>query len=169
MKVDHEEISRILYLEDESSSGESCKFIDLENGWGIKCFFCKHDCEVSYLTQKEAAKYDLAPHVGKKFELTDHNGDGWYCHLTETADAVVGYGYQNSQVEYFDEYDEPPQYYLRDERDDYCCEFYDVLDTPYMDDHLGNFGWIRRNDKLKLVAIDFNLCYKLYNKIKGTP
>ena len=166
--INEDEIAEILTFEEESSSGESCKFIDLGNGWGIKCFDCSDGCEYSYVTQKEAAKHDLAPNVGKRFELTDHNGDGWFCHMTEVADCIAGYGFHNSQAEYFNELGEgEPEDYLRDERNDNLLRFYDVTGTDYLDDHVGNWGWITRGDKRILVPIDFNLCYRFYVKIMG--
>lgn len=164
MTVDEHEIATILTFEEESSSGESCKFIDLENGWGIKCFYTQDDCDVSYLCQKEMAKHDLAPRVGKKFNLIDNNGDGWYCHMTEVAETIAGYGHENSQAAFCDE---DPEMLYRDERDDYLDEYEKCNGYSYMDDHAGNYGFIYRNGKEKLVAIDFNLCFCLYNRLVG--
>jgi hypothetical protein len=162
--INETEIAEILTFEEESSSGECCKFIDLENGWGIKCFEDEKGCEVSYTCQKFAAESNLAPKVGKKFNLIDHNGDGWYCHMTEVADTICGYGYQNSQAEYGPD-GEDPEDLFRDERDDYLVEFDDKLGYYYHDDHAGNYGFIERDGKRKLVAIDFNLCFTIYNDL----
>lgn len=159
--VDEHKIASILTFEEESSSGESCKFIDLENGWGIKCFYCEDDCDVSYLCQKEAAKHDLAPRVGKKFNLIDHDGNGWYCHMTEVAETLCGYGYENSHAEYCEDAED----LYRDERDEYLEKLDDATGEYYFDDHVGNFGFICRNGKFKLVAIDFNLCRTWYSRL----
>lgn len=168
MKIDENKVAEILTFEEESSSGECCKFIDLENGWGIKCFDYDVYCDVSYVCQKEAAKHNLAPKVGKRFELIDHNGDGWFCHLTETAECIAGYGYCNSQTEYFEQYEgEDAADYLRDERDDMLNQFRDVTGEDYRDDHIGNWGWIYRKEKPILVPIDFNLCLSWYQKLTG--
>lgn len=166
MDYNESDIAEILTFEEESSSGEACKFVDLENGWGIKCFYSSDDCEVSYVTQKEAAQFHLAPNVGKRFELVDHNGDGWYCHMTEVAETLCGYGLRNAHT-YKDSEGNDVETFFRNERDDYCLEFEETFDCAYRDDHVGNFGFIERNGRKKLVAIDFNLCIKFYNMIMG--
>lgn len=167
--------AEILAFNEPSSSGEACSFIDMENGWGLKCYYDdKNIRDMCYDIQKYLASIDMAPQVGKKFQLDDYNGDSWYCFVTETAETLVGYGINNSHVYCEDadmdedDYDEDKHnaLYCRAERDEWIAEIKKLTDYLYIDDHAGNFGWIvtKAGDR-KLVAIDFDTCTYLYQKI----
>lgn len=178
--VDTDKVAEILTFFDEiSSSGEACSFIDLGNGWGLKCYYDnKHARDTSYICQKYLASHGLAPYVGKKFELVDHDGDSWFCFMTEVAETLVGYGICNSHA--FcedddlnsrddsdpDDLNEHYSMFCREERNDWIQEVYELTDYYYADDHAGNWGWITRGLDRKLVAIDFDVCHVLEKKIK---
>ncbi len=179
MNVDTDKVAEFLTFDHISSSGEACSFIDLDNGWGLKCYYSdKRSRDTSYTCQKYLASHDLAPQVGKKFNLFDHNGDAWYCFVTEVAETLVGYGYNNSHAFCEDDDwngrdDEDPDdlcehysMFCRDERDEWISEVYRLTDYCYVDDHAGNWGWIIRDNERKLVCIDFDTCVALEKKIK---
>ena len=169
-----EQTAEILTFDEISSSGEACSFIDLENGWGLKCYYDnKDDRDCSYTCQKYLANHELAPQVGKKFELIDHNGDTWFCFVTQVAKTLVDYGICNSHAfcedtdldseDYrADEYD---AMYCRNERDEWIHEVKSLTGFYYADDHAGNWGWIETSKGRRLVSIDFNMCFDLEEKI----
>lgn len=170
-----EKTAETLYFEEHSSSGQCCNFIDLENGWGLKCYQEKENRDRSYVCQEFLSQYELAPKVGKSFELFDHNGDAWYCHVTEVVEPLVEYGFNNDQAyeEELAELDETSDFdedefrarYCRDERDEWINEVHRQFGVYYVDDHCGNFGFMQTENGKKLVAIDFDIFYRLYKKI----
>lgn len=171
--VDSGKIADLLTFDDISSSGDACSFIDLGNGFGLKCYFDdKHARDTSYTCQEYLAGKNLAPNVGKKFSLVDHNGDAWYCFVTEVAETLVEYGIDNEQAyeedadEIYMDLQEHYELYAREERDDWIHEVHELTGYYYMDDHAGNWGWIVRDGERKLVCIDFDTCIILENKIK---
>ena len=171
--VYNDKVAEILTLNEISSSGESCSFIDLENGWGLKCYDCKSSRDVSYICQKYLAGKGLAPKIGKKFELTDHDGYSWWCFVTEVADTLVEYGIDNKHCfdEDADEHEmdlaEHYELYACNDRDDWIHEVMELTGYYYTDDHAGNWGYVVANDKYRLVCIDFDTCVALAKKIKS--
>lgn len=159
-----------LALDEIDSSGEMCSFIDLKNGWGVKCYYDNEGIEPSYTVQKYLAEHGLAPQVGQRFNIIDYNGDEWGCYITEVAATIVPYGLCNSHAfnpnpdgyDYSDDWDYEYTDLFRDERDVYLDYFWRVTGFDYIDDHAGNFGHVDN----KLVAIDFDTCENLYTKIK---
>lgn len=163
-----DEIARNLAEEEVSSSGESCSFIDLENGWGIKCFYDRENCNISHYCQNYLSKHELAPKAGNKFVIEDWDGCKWHCYLTEVAETIVGYGNSNAHAFAEDDDEEEEQFMLfRDERDAWLFDFEELTKTIYYDDHVGNWGFIKIGEKRKLVVIDFDLCRTTYKKLKG--
>lgn len=173
-------IAENLATEEISSSGNQCNFIDLGDGNGIKCFMNQEARDIAYTVQGYFDSRGMAPHVGNSFEIVDYNGDHWYCYTTEVAETLVGYGVENSHaftdsLYYADDY----EYVLgndgskenslmeRDSRDKYIYDCYNLTGYEYRDDHVGNWGWILRGDKKKLVAIDFDTCWLIYDAIKS--
>jgi len=156
-------------LDDIDSSGQECSFIDMKNGWGIKCYNDKGQADTNYICQKYVASLGMAPKVGKRFTITDPvYGDKYYCHLTEVVELCAPYGIKNrfaEEEEYEDEEFEDPvsvaPYY--DERMEWVQNFYDKTGYEYWDTHTGNFGFLRGI----LVCIDFDNCHDLAKEIKG--
>lgn len=75
-------IERFASGEAQVHRGASAKFINLGNGWGFKVFSCPAKAEYSYETQKDAARFGIAPKVG------------------EFGDTPFGYGYITEAAEY---------------------------------------------------------------------
>lgn len=154
--LSEEEISKIIAFEEEDSSGNDCRFIDMKNGWGIKCYEENVRRNISFTCQKEAAKLDFAPIAGKKFSLIDQlMGDKWFCFVTEVVKPIAGYGMDNQHAF------RPKLMY--EERQEFCENFWVKTGIEYEDDCAGNFGL---KDK-KLVAIDWDKCYNWYTHLTG--
>lgn len=148
------------YDDEFDSSGSDCMFIDMQNGWGIKCYWDKEARAVSYLCQKYAASLGFAPEVGKQFTVVDPcDGNEYFCHLTEVVETIVEYGIDNDHCMDDDEYEDPPFY---EERLDWIYEFEEVTEFDYADNHAGNFGF--KNGKL--VCIDWDKCCRMYQILK---
>lgn len=162
-------------FQDYDSSGSNCQFYDLGFGWGIKCYFDKDSFEVSYQVQKYLSKKNLAPKVLESFEL-NVDGDRVFCFFTEVADGLVGYGSENSHafadeenysgVDSEGEFDYDMVYFHCDEREEYNEKFHEVTKHWYMDNHVGNYGWIDRKGERILVSIDFDSCWPSYRELK---
>lgn len=144
----------------ESSSGSTCTFIDLENGWGLKCYY-QHDenCrDCAYMCQKEAHKHGFAPAVGESFELGN-----WYCYVTEVVETVVAYAPDNEYDDdaFFDGSDTEAYF---DAKEELIRNLSDKMNCIYTDDHLGNFGYNANGD---LVVIDWDSTRSLWRQLRG--
>jgi len=162
-------------IDSYDSSGSNCAFFDLGNSWGIKCYHDKDDFECSYEVQKYLSKKNLAPRVLESFEVKIDEYEIVYCYFTEVAEGLVGYGYENSHAFADDDYDGVDSegefdydmvYFHRDEREEYNEKFKEATRHWYMDNHVGNYGWIERNGNKILVSIDFDSCWDAYKSLK---
>lgn len=137
-------------LDDESSSGSTCKFIDLENGWGLKCFSNDYydNYRRAYITQKFMAKHGEAPKVGESIIIGNY-----YCYVTEVITPMADYGYDNDHSVDIDRFDDEDEEYF-----DMCdanTRFRKLFGFDYVDSHSGNYGYL---DCGKCVILDFDMC-----------
>ena len=165
-------------LDNFDSSGDDCKFINLDGKWGIKCFTFKSTRNISYLCQQYASTFDMAPKVAYKFNIENlSSGEENYCHMTEIATPLAAWGKLNKNCDggcfsdepEYDEYDEDldadyvAPYY--EERMEWVKKFKRLTGYKYEDFHTGNFGFLNN----KLVCIDFTKTTKLLEIIEGLP
>jgi hypothetical protein len=134
---------------DNSLHGVSCYFVPVTPFWGVKVYGSFYDRDEARDTQKEAAKYDLAPRVGKSYDLPEGP-----CYVTEIAEVVAPF---NSEFEpdcqtdsSLDDWEELESEY-RYEMNELIDELEDKIDWTFRDDHLGNVGYLNG----RMVCIDF--------------
>lgn len=142
------------YVEEGSRSA----FYRIGKGRGFKEFSTYWDAEYSHCLQTRAAKAGLAPAVYSqvgKIKLTGYgyNGSGEkqsdWGYITQIAKPISCGGncgcYKCNEME--DKYDSDTQLIVdRLEQECNIC---------YNDNHIGNFGFIRKNGFYHLVCIDF--------------
>ena len=146
-------------LDDETSSGSTCKFIDLENGYGLKCYKeCYYkNYETAYTVQKYMAERNAAPKVGESIKIGDY-----YCYVTEVIEVMSEYGHDNDYAENKEDLDDDDSRYQdMQEAEDLFAES-NEWGYDYLDDHTGNYGYLANGT---CVVIDFDICMSLYHDI----
>ncbi len=130
-----------------SPFGVSCKFIKLDDMWGIKVYRNKEIRDNAVMRQTKMYGLGYAPAIGASFDI----GDDKFCYITEVAIPIVDYTPENAdkfvimcrmaEEEYPGIREEVSKLVKNMRKNDY----------DYFDDHYGNFGWLNG----KLVCIDF--------------
>lgn len=67
-----------------SPEGVSCRFVKLDDNWGIKIYICIEDRDSCYILQEEMSKRGFGPKVGIKFDVGEN-----YCYITQVARPLV--------------------------------------------------------------------------------
>lgn len=130
--------------DDKVPHGISCRFLKLNEDWGIKVYRCGCECNNAFQKQNFVHAFGLAPRVGIQFQ-TEH----YFCYTTEA-------------VETLDAGFEHEHYYIKDRM---ILEKYPNINHlireaskesrlhghTMEDNHFGNWGFLRG----KLVRIDF--------------
>jgi hypothetical protein len=129
-----------------SGSGTCCIFYDLENGWGIKCYFSEYKRDEAWRNQRFFEIYDRAPITGDKVTVGDKYG-----YVTEVVETLTsGLNINNDAVN--DErgviYEEGEIYDSKTMR--YILPM--LLGRRYNDDHEGNYGV--KNGRLVIIDCD---------------
>ncbi len=139
-----------------SPYGVQCRFIKLNDKWGVKVFHRKDTRDYAYDNQKAAAKYKLGPQIGQKFDLPitlseDYDG---YCYITEVAKILIKYRYDYDRWEdhkYTKLWDEITEKY-KNRINTLCMKLQKKINWDFeTDSHIGNVGLLNG----KLVCIDF--------------
>ena len=69
--------------------GRCCRFIKLNDEWGLKCYKREHKRDTVFERQVVFAEHKMAPPVGHKLEILDEEGETvFWCHTTRIATIV---------------------------------------------------------------------------------
>jgi hypothetical protein len=134
-----------------SPYGVSCKFIRLDDDWGIKVYNSSTERDRAVSRQAKLYEHGYAPKVGIVFDVPS-TFRSYYCYVTQCAvpliegDAKYARDYYTIATKYRKE--NPA---VSDEITELCKNMEAVEGRPYSDIHYANFG---RLDG-KLVCLDF--------------
>ena len=133
-----------------SPSGVSCRFVQINEEWGLKLYQDKGNRTDCYEWQKRAAEHGLGPQVGDIVELPGGEDGFDHGYITQVAELIFEpYTGGPTPEGYYHRFDEvtkqvrPEMLMLKDEL--LKIGFY------FVDDHIQNVGRING----KLVCIDF--------------
>ena len=159
--VDRNEAEERLSNQDISSSASECKFLDFENGWGLKCYDSYDSYRTAFIAQKFAAKCGKAPLVGETMVVAGH-----YCYVTEVLDVVSEYRDDCAHPD-IEDLDCDVQEDCDEAIQEFNSHFEDVFADHgaryFRDRHAGNFGY---NSSGKCLIIDFDTCWSLARKVE---
>lgn len=161
MIVEQELVENTLSNGEDSATGSTCRFIDLQNGWGIKCYDKEdyNNYATSFTVQKYMADKGCAPQVGESFQIGEY-----FCFVTEVVEPLTPYGFENDNsidMDYDD--DEENADIISDmENACDCFEKSNEWGLDYLDSHSANFGHTTDG---KTVIIDFDTCERLRDNI----
>lgn len=136
-----------------SPRGVSCRFIKVNDQWGIKVYKYAEERNNAYLWQAAMHKVGLAPAVGIKFDTGRES-----CYLTQVATPLID-GYTSEKARDMDNWDnkhfEVSQQpgnkekikATKEKMREHGCVVYDC--------HVANFGYLHG----ELVCIDFGDAY----------
>ncbi len=133
--------------------GSRSAFYVIDSKRGFKEFRDKSEAVYAHTVQDKLSTYDMAPNVlsqvGKIRKSNGSLSDWGY--ITEIAEMIGCGGNECScgdcDEDYYDMYEDKIQ--------DLTDNMLRTLGVEFMDNHIGNVGFIRRNRKKVLVCIDF--------------
>lgn len=140
-----------------SGHGIECNFFNLNDTIGIKLFDEKKARDSAYISQALCARYDLAPYVGRRFQL---DCKLWWRELSYLNHCKYGYVTELADTECLrDDLNTHGQFYLAnqtivDQKVRFLTEELMRFNLG-RDLHMGNLGYILRDNQYKLVPIDF--------------
>lgn len=133
--------------------GSRSAFYVIDNKRGFKEFGDKEEAEYAHAVQSKLSNYDMAPcvlsDIGKIRK--SHGGLSSWGYITEIAEIIGCGGNECSCGECDEDYYEMYEYKIQDLTDNMLR----IAGIEFMDNHIGNVGFIRRNRKKILVCIDF--------------
>jgi hypothetical protein len=133
--------------------GSRSAFYVIDNKRGFKEFGDKEEAEYAHAVQSKLSCIDLAPEVLSqigKIRKSDGSLSDWG-YITEIAE-MIGCGGNECNC---GECDEDFYYMYEDKIQDLTDNMLRIAGIEFMDNHIGNVGFIRRNRKKVLVCIDF--------------
>jgi len=120
-------------IEDSIQSGVCCKFVRIDDNWGIKAFLNEDDRDRSQNNQLEYAEYGLAPPCEcNRFEVGPY-----YCFVTRVAEILACPSVYRKERDEWDKIGKKNQKYI----DNWQTMANDAGLPEVFDDHVGNFGW----------------------------
>ena len=135
------------------NAGSRSAFYVIDNKRGFKEFSDKSEAVYAHTVQSKLSCIDLAPavlsQVGKIRK--SHGGLSDWGYITEIAE-MIGCGGNECNC---GECDEDFYYMYADKIQDLTDNMLRIAGIEFMDNHIGNVGFIRRNRKKILVCIDF--------------
>jgi hypothetical protein len=135
------------------NAGSRSAFYVIDNKRGFKEFCQKSEAEYAHTVQDKLSTYDMAPYVlsqvGKIRKNSGELSDWGY--ITEIAE-IIGCGGNECSC---GECDEDCYEFYNDKIQDLTDNMLRIVGVEFMDNHIGNVGFIRRNRKKILVCIDF--------------
>lgn len=133
--------------------GSRSAFYVIDNKRGFKEFGDKDEAEYAHAVQSKLSTYDMAPNVLSQVgKIRMSNGElSYWGYITEIAEMIGCGGNECSCGECDEDY-----YYMYDDKiQDLTDNMLRIAGIEFMDNHIGNVGFIRRNRKKVLVCIDF--------------
>ncbi|MFM9151735.1 MAG: hypothetical protein ACKOPU_05620 [Candidatus Planktophila sp.] len=137
---------------DYNSCGSRSAFYIIDEGRGFKEFDDKESAEYAHGVQSKLSQYNLAPKVLSdigKIRYRDNLELSRWGYISEMAE-IIGCG--GNECSCGDCDDDLP--YQNQNKIDKLIRKIDDLGLEFMDAHIGNVGYIRRNGKKVLVCID---------------
>jgi hypothetical protein len=135
------------------NAGSRSAFYVIDNKRGFKEFSDKSEAVYAHTVQDKLSTYDMAPNVlsqvGKIRKSNGSLSDWGY--ITEIAETIGCGGNECSCGECDDDY----EFMYVDKIQDLTDNMLRIAGIEFMDNHIGNVGFIRRNRKKVLVCIDF--------------
>lgn len=133
------------------NNGSRSTFYVIDSERGFKDFESKEDAEYAHDVQSKLSAFNLAPRVLSDIGKIRHRDNlelsGWG-YITEIAEMIGCGGNDCSCGECDDIFDTKRRHVKR------LCEKIYSLGFEFMDAHIGNVGYVRRNGKRVLVCID---------------
>ena len=151
-------VETIDYNIDCSPRGAFTIMVKINEKWGIKLFFDKHERDYIYENQKTFAQYGYGPEVGGKIDFRDVYRQ--YGYITEIVETVIpGHLVGSERSQYAEEFYE--KYGGYDDQEDneikeIIQEMEETTGIAMTDMHAGNWGW--KNGQL--IPIDFGFDYR---------
>lgn len=142
------------------SEGAMCKFVSMDNGWGLKLYWSKATAEATYKLQKHAAFFGLAPAIGPHIFKFNSLGKYYYGYYTEQATHDVFDAYKAIYGEDWFDHKWPKD--VRTNNLDFDSIGLPNLSNKLLDIgikpedlHCGNCAWLPNGT---FVCIDFSNC-----------
>lgn len=135
------------------NQGSMSAFYVIDGKRGFKEFCDKYEAEYAHAVQSKLETYDMAPYVLSQVgKIRKSNGDlSDWGYITEIAQTIGCGGNSCSCGECDDDIQ-----FMHDKK--ICKLAHNMMWTAgveFMDAHIGNVGFVRRNGKKVLVCIDF--------------
>ena len=132
-----------------------CKFIKIDDNWGIKVYTYKEYRDYAWTAQQNMHRVECAPAVGIKIDIGNK-----YCYLTQIAEPIMPalhdkhteQEYRQWQDEYSEKWHSGVKHNIEEVVDKMRANGYKMYDN-----HLCNYGWLHG----KLVCIDFGDAYEV--------
>lgn len=138
---------------DRSPRGAFTVMVKINEKWGIKLFFYKHERDAAFENQKTFAQYGYGPEVGGKIDFRDVDRE--YGYITEIVETVIpGHLVGSERIQYSERfYEEYGRYDDQGENriKEIIREMEETTGITMVDMHAGNWGW--KNGQL--IPIDF--------------
>lgn len=135
------------------NNGSRSTFYVIDNERGFKDFESKEDAEYAHDVQSRLSAFNLAPRVlsdiGKIRHRTDLELSGWG-YITEIAE-MLGCGGNDCVCGECDKILESKSKYIQLHK---LIGKIEYLGMEFIDAHIGNVGYVKRNGKKVLVCID---------------
>jgi hypothetical protein len=135
------------------NQGSMSAFYVIDNKRGFKEFCGKYEAEYAHSVQSKLENYNMAPYVLSQVgKIRKSNGDlSDWGYITEIAQTIGCGGNECS----CGECDDDLQFMYDNKICKLAHEMMYMLGVEFMDSHIGNVGFVRRNGKKVLVCIDF--------------
>lgn len=133
--------------------GSRSAFYVIDSKRGFKEFGDKDEAEYAHAVQSKLSAWDMAPEVLSqigKIRKSDGSLSDWG-YLTEIAQ-TIGCGGNECHC---GECDEDYYFMYESQIQDLTDNMLRIVGVEFMDNHIGNVGFVRRNRKKVLVCIDF--------------
>jgi hypothetical protein len=133
--------------------GSRSAFYVIDNKRGFKEFSDKNEAVYARNIQSKLSTYNMAPNVLSQIgKIRKSNGSlSDWGYITEIAEMISCGGNECNCGECDEDY-----YYMYDDKiQDLADNMMRIAGIEFMDKHIGNVGFVRRNRKKVLVCIDF--------------
>jgi hypothetical protein len=133
--------------------GSRSAFYVIDRKRGFKEFSDKDEAVYAHTVQDKLSTYDMAPYVLSQVgKIRKNNGElSDWGYITEIAETIGCGGNECS----CGECDEDYYFSYSDQIEDLTANMLRIAGVEFMDGHIGNVGFVRRNRKKVLVCIDF--------------